>query len=253
MVNKNLNKKNILVVFGSKSDSNVYLPIKKSLTNKKVNFDLRIASAHRSPELLHDVLRKKRYDLIIAGAGLAAHLPGVIASKTIAPVVGIPCNGNFDGLDAFLSISQMPPSIPVLCAPISSNPFSTDFLLKNYDSVKIVGKIKNSRAQKCVEILEKYDIEFNEKNPLIINFFDLKKDSPIKDAINVALIDKENSKDALLFFKKAKTGFFVGLNRGDNAAYMAISMINRLPLAEFREELERNAEIDDKENRYFAK
>lgn len=120
------------------SDSNVYLPIIKKLEKKNVEFDLRIASAHRTPELLHAVLSRKRFDMIIAGAGLAAHLPGVVASKTIAPVVGVPCNGNFEGLDAFLSIVQMPPGIPVLSVGVGVNPLQTDFLLKDYDSVKLM-------------------------------------------------------------------------------------------------------------------
>jgi 5-(carboxyamino)imidazole ribonucleotide mutase len=82
-----------------------------------VEFSSFVISAHRSPELLEQTLgelEKDGTELIIAGAGLAAHLPGVIASKTLLPVIGVPiASGGLGGMDALLSIVQMPGSVPV--------------------------------------------------------------------------------------------------------------------------------------------
>ncbi len=240
-----MKQKQILVVFGSKSDEDVFLPIVKKLKGKAL-VDMRICSAHRSPELLNSILTQKDYDLIIAGAGLAAHLPGVVASKTVAPIVGVPVASNFDGLDSFLAIVQMPPGIPVLSVGPRFNP-ATDFLLKKYDSVKVIGDKKNKRVEKCVETLEEFDVEFDGKTLLLINFFDLKKGKPKDNAINVPLIEKETAKDSLTFLKKAKKGYFVGINRGENAAIFAASMINRMRLIDYRESMTKKVMDDDKE------
>jgi 5-(carboxyamino)imidazole ribonucleotide mutase len=82
-----------------------------------VEFSSHVLSAHRVPELLAETLRRLEADgveVIIAGAGLAAHLPGVIASQTLVPVIGVPVSsGGLGGLDALLSIVQMPKPIPV--------------------------------------------------------------------------------------------------------------------------------------------
>jgi 5-(carboxyamino)imidazole ribonucleotide mutase len=240
--------KNVLVVFGSSSDEKVYKPIAAKL-KAKANVDLRICSAHRTPELLNKILLEKDYDLIIAGAGLAAHLPGVAASKTVAPVIGVPVNSNFEGLDSFLSIVQMPPGVPVLAVGPGVNP-AQDFLLKNYDSVKIIGDLKNKRVDKCALMLEEFDIETEKgKKPLTINFFDLRKGTPKENCINVPLIEKETAKDALTFLKKSKKGYFVGINRGDNAAVFAVSMIDRLRLIDYREAMIKKVMDDDNEVR----
>src|SRR3989338_11215014 len=108
----------VLVIFGSKSDEPVYRETIKGLKREGIEAELRISSAHRTPEELNEVL-KGDYSLIIAGAGLSAALPGVIASKTIKPVIGIPCHGNYEGLDALLSIMQMPSGIPVLSVGVN--------------------------------------------------------------------------------------------------------------------------------------
>lgn len=232
-----MTSKKVLVVFGSKSDENVFMPIVDSLKQKKIKFDMHICSAHRTPEKLSHILIQKQYDLIIAGAGLAAHLPGVVASKTPAPVVGVPVDGAFQGLDAFLAIVQMPPGIPVLSCGINKNPLESDFLLKEYDSVKISGDFSNKRVKKCVETLEKFEVGLDGDKPLTINFFDLKTEKPLPDAINVPLMETGVADDALTFLDKSKTGFFVGTNRGDNAAVFAVSMIDYIRLIEYREEM----------------
>ena len=105
--------KDILVLFASKSDEDSYNSILKILKKEKVSYDLKIASAHKTPEDVDNIL-KQDYKVIISGAGLAAALPGVVAANTLRPVIGVPCKGNYQGLDALLSIAQMPPGIPVL-------------------------------------------------------------------------------------------------------------------------------------------
>ncbi|MBT3236384.1 MAG: hypothetical protein HN353_10575 [Bdellovibrionales bacterium] len=107
----------ILAVFGSKSDQPVYQQLTEQLGKlPQVSLQIEILSAHRNPVELDQRLQQADYDLIIAGAGLAAHLPGVIASKVKTPVFGIPVNSYFGGLDAFASTIQMPFPIPVLAA-----------------------------------------------------------------------------------------------------------------------------------------
>jgi 5-(carboxyamino)imidazole ribonucleotide mutase len=105
------------IIFGSQSDKSVMKKAADVLRGMGVEFSAHILSAHRVPELLSQTLQRleaEGTEVIIAGAGLAAHLPGVIASKTIIPVIGVPISsGGLGGLDALLSIVQMPKPIPV--------------------------------------------------------------------------------------------------------------------------------------------
>jgi 5-(carboxyamino)imidazole ribonucleotide mutase len=105
------------IVFGSQSDKSVMKKAADMLREMGVEFSAHILSAHRVPELLSETLQRleaEGTEVIIAGAGLAAHLPGVIASKTLIPVIGVPISsGGLGGLDALLSIVQMPKPIPV--------------------------------------------------------------------------------------------------------------------------------------------
>ncbi|MGZ3652954.1 MAG: AIR carboxylase family protein [Bdellovibrionota bacterium] len=104
----------ILVMFGSKSDANIYEPLKARLINEGHNVDFRMISVHRSPELLDRTLSGIDAQAVITGAGLAAHLPGIVASKLLIPVFGIPCAAAIGGMDAFFAMAQMPFGIPVL-------------------------------------------------------------------------------------------------------------------------------------------
>ena len=105
------------IIFGSQSDKNVMKKAADVFREMGVDFSSHVLSAHRVPELLSATLKRleaEGTEVIIAGAGLAAHLPGVIASQTLIPVIGLPISsGGLGGLDALLSIVQMPKPIPV--------------------------------------------------------------------------------------------------------------------------------------------
>ena len=101
---------------GSTSDLPVMEKACKLLDELQVPFEVNALSAHRTPQAVEDFARSAQsrgIKVIIAGAGMAAALPGVIAASTTLPVIGVPIKGMLDGLDAMLSIIQMPPGIPV--------------------------------------------------------------------------------------------------------------------------------------------
>lgn len=113
----------VLILFGSPSDKDTMKRAKDLLDEFAVENESYAISAHRAPDLLEKVLREKEsegFEVIIAGAGLAAHLPGVVASKTVLPVIGVPLKGALEGLDALLSIVQMPKQIPVATVGINN-------------------------------------------------------------------------------------------------------------------------------------
>lgn len=114
----------VAIIFGSKSDTDKMKGAANALKEFGVEYEAYVLSAHRVPEKLSEVLNKlekENFECIIAGAGLAAHLPGVIASQTILPVIGVPINAAIDGLDALFSIVQMPKSIPVATVGINNS------------------------------------------------------------------------------------------------------------------------------------
>ena len=106
----------IAIVMGSQSDYSTMKDCVKILRSLKISFDVKIVSAHRTPKRLYEFAKKSEtsYSVIIAGAGGSAHLPGMIASLTTVPVIGVPIESKrLKGLDSLLSIVQMPKGIPV--------------------------------------------------------------------------------------------------------------------------------------------
>ncbi|KKM64972.1 hypothetical protein LCGC14_1346000, partial [marine sediment metagenome] len=91
----------------------VYTKTEEVLIKNNIPYDLQIISAHRNPNELDEYIKKCESLVYIAVAGLSAALPGVIASKTDKPVIGVPVSSKLGGLDALLSIVQMPPGVPV--------------------------------------------------------------------------------------------------------------------------------------------
>lgn len=106
----------VSVIMGSTSDMPVMEKACKFLDDMQIPFEVNALSAHRTPDAVEKFAREAKdhgIKVIIAGAGMAAALPGVIAASTTLPVIGVPIKGMLDGLDAMFSIIQMPPGIPV--------------------------------------------------------------------------------------------------------------------------------------------
>jgi phosphoribosylaminoimidazole carboxylase PurE protein len=110
------------IIMGSKSDKPKMQPAGQALHEAGIRYEVRVMSAHRSPDQVRDYCRNARMrglKVVIAGAGMSAALPGVAAAHTDLPVIGVPVSGkNLGGLDALLSAVQMPPGVPVGCVAI---------------------------------------------------------------------------------------------------------------------------------------
>lgn len=108
---------------GSTSDLPIMEKAAKILNEFEIPFEMNALSAHRTPDEVADFATnadKRGVEVIIAGAGMAAHLPGVIAASTSLPVIGVPISASLQGMDALLSIVQMPPAIPVATVGIDA-------------------------------------------------------------------------------------------------------------------------------------
>jgi 5-(carboxyamino)imidazole ribonucleotide mutase len=113
------------IIMGSASDKETMQPAGEELSQRGIRYEVRVISAHRDPEAVADYARNahmRGLRVIIAGAGMSAALPGVVAAHTDLPVIGVPIkakNSVGDGLDALLSTVQMPPGVPVACVAIN--------------------------------------------------------------------------------------------------------------------------------------
>ncbi len=115
-------KAKVSIIMGSTSDLPVMEKAAKILDEFKIPFEINALSAHRTPaevEVFAKSAKDRGIEVIIAGAGMAAHLPGVIAAMTSLPVIGVPINASLDGMDSLLAIVQMPPGIPVATVGIN--------------------------------------------------------------------------------------------------------------------------------------
>lgn len=110
----------VAVISGSKSDQEIVDRILWRLEEVGVSFEHKILSAHRNSKELEEYIEKSDARVFIGVAGLSAALPGYIASRTPRPVIGVPVSAKLGGLDALLSIVQMPPGVPVACVGIDS-------------------------------------------------------------------------------------------------------------------------------------
>lgn len=109
-------KPRVSIIMGSTSDLGIMEDAAKVLNDFEIPFEMHALSAHRTPEMVEEYARSaygRGIRVIIAGAGMAAHLPGVIAAMTPIPVIGVPIKSSLEGLDSILAILQMPPGIPV--------------------------------------------------------------------------------------------------------------------------------------------
>jgi 5-(carboxyamino)imidazole ribonucleotide mutase len=116
------------ILIGSESDLPRMQPALDDLQEREIPFELKVLSAHRQPDAVGDyakTARERGLRVLIAGAGLAAALPGVVAAHTDLPVIGVPLRSSMsvgDGMDALLSIVQMPPGVPVACVGVDNAP-----------------------------------------------------------------------------------------------------------------------------------
>ncbi len=112
----------VSIIMGSTSDLGVMEAAAKVLDEFEIPFEINALSAHRTPEAVEIFAKEAKargIEVIIAAAGMAAHLPGVIAAMTTLPVIGVPINASLNGLDSLLAIVQMPPGIPVATVAVN--------------------------------------------------------------------------------------------------------------------------------------
>lgn len=117
-------KASVAIIMGSESDMKVMKEALTALDEFKISYHVEIVSAHRTPEEMYSFAKAadKKYKVIIAGAGGAAHLPGMVASLTNLPVLGVPVKtGKIRGLDSLVSIAQMPKGVPVACLAVDNS------------------------------------------------------------------------------------------------------------------------------------
>lgn len=151
----------VAIIMGSNSDWPVLEPAEKILNEFGVEVEVVVASAHRTPELVFEFVsnaRKNGIEVIIAGAGAAAHLGGVVASFTTIPVIGVPINAtSLNGIDALLSFVQMPSGIPVATMAIDGSKnaaiFAVEILSLKYP--ELVTKMDTYRMKMQEEVKAK--------------------------------------------------------------------------------------------------
>lgn len=155
-------KAKVSIIMGSTSDLPVMEKAAQILNDFKIPFEINALSAHRTPEEV-EVFAKGAMDngikVIIAGAGMAAHLPGVIAAMTPLPVIGVPIKASLDGMDALLAIAQMPPGIPVATVAINgamnAGILAAQIIASGDEDLQVeVIKYKESLKQKIVKANE---------------------------------------------------------------------------------------------------
>jgi 5-(carboxyamino)imidazole ribonucleotide mutase len=143
-----MDKPKVLIILGSKSDLETVSGCGQLLEKFGISYIQEVSSAHRNPVKTVELVKKAERDgikVIIAAAGMAAHLPGVVASQTILPVIGIPIAGSaLNGMDALLSIVQMPAGVPVATVAIGSHGAKNAALL----AIEILALSDENLAQK---------------------------------------------------------------------------------------------------------
>ena len=149
----------VAIIMGSDSDLNVMKTAIDMLKNFGVGVDVTIASAHRTPQKVHDFVTNSDAKIFIAAAGMAAHLAGVVASYTTRPVIGVPINSEpFKGLDALLSTVQMPGGVPVATMAVNGAKNAALF------AMEILALQDDDLAKKLIFYREKMAAEIETKN-----------------------------------------------------------------------------------------
>jgi phosphoribosylaminoimidazole carboxylase PurE protein len=153
----------VLIIMGSDSDLPIMQNAEKILKEFKIPYDITIASAHRSPERTVKLIseaEKRGIEIIIAGAGSAAHLAGVIAAHTILPVIGVPIDSSpLKGIDALFSTVQMPPGIPVATMAVGKAGAKNSAILAaqilSLHDAKLATSLRDYKKDMAEEVLKK--------------------------------------------------------------------------------------------------
>lgn len=255
----------VLIIAASKSDVEIMKKAAAVLEKSGAEHKMRVCSAHRTPEMLDKIIEEEEYDAIIAAAGLAAALPGVVAAKTTAPVIGVPLTGAFEGLDALLSIIQMPPGVPVLTVGVNNAEEAAAVAMKiiNNKAKRVnITTVKNKdqkAVDKAAETLKQFGIPYGgsdktAKDAINLCFVDVNEEE-LKTATGALIIycptsEKETAADAVKLLQLTKKGVWVGLNRGENAAVAAAEIMGKnSQLKEYRWDMRLRVEEADKEAR----
>lgn len=154
-------KAQVSIIMGSTSDWPVMQKTADFLNEMQIPFEVNALSAHRTPEKVEKFAKKAKENgikVIIAAAGMAAHLPGVIAAMTPLPVIGVPIKASLDGLDALLAIVQMPPGIPVATVGINGS------LNAGILAAQIIGSGDENIFNKTVEYKENLKVKIAKAN-----------------------------------------------------------------------------------------
>ncbi|MBS3749211.1 MAG: 5-(carboxyamino)imidazole ribonucleotide mutase [Candidatus Thermoplasmatota archaeon] len=144
----------IQIILGSTSDMPVAEKAKKILNQFTVDYDTKVASAHRTPDVVEDIIKNNDADVFIGVAGLAAALPGSMAAHTIKPVIGVPVSGKVN-FDSILSIIQMPPGIPTAAVGLDRGDNAALLALEilGLQDKKIAEELKNYRQKMREKVL----------------------------------------------------------------------------------------------------
>lgn len=241
----------VFVVYGSDSDKNSYQPLCDKLIENEHEVYFEVISAHRKPDHLIETLKTRQYDVVIAGAGIAAALPGVAASKTERPVFGVPVPAYFGGLDALASIQQMPFGVPVLTCPPDGEIEIVKFLehkqLKGLNDLKVINIVVDSslKSEEFVKTELDRSMKFaNEKNIELRVSDTLEADIPnivlvtkIDDVkandfcLHVPIMNKEMKNNPAKYLEVLEWtkagGLWLGVNNTRNAIISFIKLLRK--------------------------
>ena len=154
-------KAQVSIIMGSISDWPIMEKAANFLNEMQIPFEVNALSAHRTPEKVESFAKNAKANgvkVIIAAAGMAAHLPGVIAALTPLPVIGVPIKASLDGMDALLAIAQMPPGIPVATVAINGS------LNAAILAAQIIGSGDETIFNKTVEYKENLKVKISKAN-----------------------------------------------------------------------------------------
>jgi len=236
----------VLVIFGSESDKPVFGPLMEKLEKTGLKARLEVCSAHREPKKLAKILEKSKEKDVIAGAGLSAALPGFVASHCDKLVIGMPVKSNYSGLDALLSIHQMPKGFAVLGVgvdAIDEAVAAVELIEKGRKKIVIVAPEEEEEASKRFEACKKklgelglaFEVQegdsYKDKKAVFIDFIALETVESVDPegqlVIFVPVKADSDKQDALKMAGLATKGIWVGLGRGENAALCAAKIIGR--------------------------